>query len=87
MPTILTKEMAREIRQGDYIPKGIIGRVDANKLSFRKTTEHEIHRCCQITGNDPQSGPIYCGEIAEFIAFHNGGIVVLCGNRGHVPPK
>lgn len=84
----LSKERAREIQRGDFIPGG--QPVKISELSFRRTSDSEVYRCCAQTGSDPQSGPIYCGKVAEFVAFlenERGSYVGLCGERKHIPPK
>ena len=82
--SMLTKSAARRL-QRDYIPDGKL--VDINTLKFRRTREDEVYQCCYPTAYDPQSGNIYCGGIAEWVAnVDGGGVVCLCGERGHVPP-
>ncbi|MDD3498200.1 MAG: hypothetical protein PHH24_01685 [Candidatus Moranbacteria bacterium] len=77
----MTKGMAKELLRGDFVPNGYIINLDA--LEFRRTKDDEVYRCCESTGGyDPQSGPFYCGEIAEIVAFceNNGipGYVGIC---------
>ncbi len=79
----LTKEAAREIRRGDFIPDG--GSADLNTLRFRKTREDEVYYCCRKVEYDPQSGPIFCGDISEHVAFTADGYVGCC--ERHPPPK
>ncbi|MBU2109704.1 hypothetical protein KKB71_01980 [Patescibacteria group bacterium] len=76
---LLTKEIAKKILERDFIPE-IIEKIDIRELEFRKTTNFEIHRCFRQTGYDSQSGPLYCGKIAEFIAITKDrkGIVTIC---------
>lgn len=84
----LTKEIAKSLQEKDFIPRG--KPISRESLSFRRTTENEVYRCCAHVGNDLQSGPMFCGKIAEFVAFTESGekgYVGLCGTRGHVPPK
>lgn len=81
---MLTKTDAKQL-QSDYIPGGTP--VDVRKLKFRRTQEWEVLQCCAQTSVDPQSGPIYCGAVAEFVSEEvNGGAVAFCGRRGHKPP-
>jgi len=47
--------------------------VDIKELEFRRATDYEVYRCLRQTGNDSQSGPFYCGNIAEFIAITKDG--------------
>jgi hypothetical protein len=81
----MDKSEAKQL-QRDFIPTG--KRVDIHTLEFRRTHPDEIYQCCVQTGSDyPQSGAIYCGRVAEYIAFTPGGSVAMCGERGHIPPK
>jgi len=83
----LTKKIAKELIDGDFIPND--ERVDIRELTFRRTQEHEVFRCCRSTGCDPQSGPLYCGDIAEFIALVKikGSVMVVSLCERHRPPK
>lgn len=74
--TILTQQIAKQIRHGDYIPKG--GLIPEKTLRFELIPPTHVYRCCQQTGNDMQSGPYYCGEIATYAAAVPGGHVALC---------
>ena len=85
---LFTRKMAEEL-QGDYIPRGPrISYEEWKKLKFRRAKPDEIHRCAMEVGNDIQSGPIYCGAIAEYVAFPAGsegmGVAALCKRH---PPK
>jgi hypothetical protein len=74
---MVTKEEAKALRKRDFIPNG--ERVDIRTLTFRETGEYEVYQCCFPTGNDPQSGPFYCGDIADFTAdVDGGGVVAVC---------
>jgi len=69
----------------DFIPKG--GTVmNLDQLKFRELEDYEYYQCCRSTGRDPQSGPLYCGNRAKYIAFHEDGVksVALC--ERHRPP-
>jgi hypothetical protein len=80
----LTKSIARSILRADFIPNG--GHVDVRTLQFRRTSETEIFRCCKRVAHDPQSGPIFCGHVAEFVArVDDSKVVALC--ERHPPPK
>ena len=80
---LLTKDCAKTVR-GEFIPGGKL--VDISNLKFRKTKVYEVYRCCRRTGLDPQSGPFFCGDIAEFVApVKEGGVVALC--ERHKPPS
>lgn len=81
------KTLAKSL-QRDFVPGG--PSVDVRKLSFRRTTEDEAFQCCAKTTYDPQSGPIFCGRVAEFVAEvpEQGGHVAIC--KRHVldlPPE
>ena len=84
----LDKKRAEEL-QGDFVPGG--KPIDIHKLSFRIVKEHEIYQCCHRVANDPQSGPIFCGRVAEYVTeIKDGesdvtGVVALC--KRHAPPK
>jgi hypothetical protein len=83
------KETIREFKK-DFVPKeigGILSQKEYKSLKFRKTKSDELHRCGTIVGDDwPQSGYIYCGDIAEWInELENGYIVALCSK--HAPTK
>lgn len=80
----LSKQEAKGLIREDFIPGG--PRIcDVSKLRFRRTREDEVYQCCLKTSDDPQSGPIFCGEIAEYLAqVGNVGIVCLC--ERHRPP-
>jgi hypothetical protein len=62
----LTKTYAKEL-QKDFIPGG--EKVNPKDLIFERTLEFEVFQCCVSTGNDPQSGPIYCGRVADYVAM------------------
>ena len=84
---MLTKQLAKELR-GDFIPGG--KEIDPHGLVFRKTSEYEVYRCCAHSGYDPQSGPIWCGDIAEIVADvvednQIIGYVALCNKRHKLP--
>ena len=82
------KEDAKKLRE-DFIPNG--EPISIKELSFRRTFKFEVYRCCERTSYDLQSGPIYCGGVAEWVAEitdDKGNIVsmvALCGKRGHMP--
>jgi hypothetical protein len=82
---MLTKTAARTLQKNlqDYIPKGkALSRDQVARLVFRETTEFEIYHCGTRTGDDIQSGPYYCGAIADFVApAPEGGIVAICGRH------
>ena len=59
-------------------------REEFKKLKFRKTNEDEIFWCGVKIAEDSQSGPIYCGEVAEYIALTES--IAACSCKKH-PPK
>lgn len=66
----MRKEEAKKLKRGDYIPPGPRERIYFEELknwSFRETGEFEILQCNQPVGSDIQSGPIYCGEIVDYV--------------------
>lgn len=70
------------ILEGDYIPGG--ERVTPRDLVNVRDTDEPEARCCTQTGNDIQSGPIYCGRPAVKVADvigKPGAIVCFC--QGH----
>lgn len=89
MPRPMTKaeaERAQRALKEDYVPKGKPVRI--KDLTFRKLKDDEpVYQCCKPTAHDIQSGPIFCGKIASYIAFVSAenGYVFLCEN--HPPPK
>lgn len=59
--------------EGDYVPKGrSVSEKEFKTLEFRRTREDEVGRCACSWSNDTQSGPMYCGKLAEVIAVVNG---------------
>ena len=64
----------------DYIPGG--KSVAVSSLMFRRTYEHEVHLCGARTGNDIQSGPYYCGAIADWVASTSDGLAAVCSKHG-----
>lgn len=79
----MTKSEAENLgaRMRDYIPGG--KPVDVLKLTFRPTHDHEVHLCGTKTGDDIQSGPYYCGAVAEWVArTAEGHWVAVCDLHG-----
>jgi hypothetical protein len=72
----MNKEDAKRLQE-DYIPNGESVK-DVTILNFRKTLDDEIYQCGMQIDNDIQSGPIYCGGIAQYIAIEEEGIVAVC---------
>lgn len=78
----MTKTEAKLIQSGnypplkrDYIPGGKEQKTIVD-LKLRQTEEDEVYQCGAITGNDPQSGPIYCGKIADWV--DEDGLYCIC---------
>lgn len=78
----LTKTALRAFQKSfrDHIPAGeALTREQVARLVFRETSEFEIYHCNMKTGDDIQSGPYYCGDVADFVApGPGGGVVTLC---------
>lgn len=59
-----------------------IGKIEKEEppiFIFRETEESEVLRCCCSSHADwPQSGPIFCGEIADYVAETYTGFVAVC---------
>jgi hypothetical protein len=68
------KKLVEQMR--DYIPGG--KPVDVQSLTFRRTHEHEVLLCGTRTGHDIQSGPFYCGAVADWFAPVPEGAVAVC---------
>ncbi len=73
---VIRAESVKDIRYCDFIPRG--ESVDITSLVFQPAGV-DINFCCQGVGNDIQSGPYYCGDIATVVAhIDTGGTVGLC---------
>lgn len=84
----MTKSEARDFLETcrDYLPRGgrALRQEEIRSLQFRETAEHEIYHCGCQTGDDIQSGPYYCGAIADFVANApdgSSGVVAVCGRH------
>ena len=77
---MITKTEARALvsKMRDYIPGGKKPVSSPHTLQWRPTMELEIHHCGVQTGNDIQSGPYYCGAIADFVATVPEGTAAVC---------
>ena len=68
--TVLTKSLIKAANafREDWVPKEK-GEIipDPKALKWRTTEEWEVYHCAIVTGNDIQSGPIYCGQLCEYI--------------------
>ena len=81
-----TKTDIKNLLKRDYIPRGrAVTDEEFRKMKFRKTEEDEVYQCARQSSYDIQSGPIYCGELAEWIGKTESGVVCLC--ERHRPPK
>jgi len=77
----MNKALARQL-QSDYIPGGRqLSEEEFKKLRFRRTLDDEIRQCGCSSSSDPQSGPIYCGNVAEWVAPTEDGILALCSRH------
>lgn len=82
----MLKDAAKQL-QRDWIPDGVRNKapaVDIHDKQFRHTSQYEVYRCCRQSNYDPQSGPIYCGRVAEYITvelLEGGYVVALCENH------
>lgn len=71
------KERAKELQE-DFIPNGKeVNNEEFSGLEFRKTLDNEVYQCTTQVDYDIQSGPIFCGKIAEYIAPVEDGRRVL----------
>jgi hypothetical protein len=64
----------------DYIPKGGLCRGVRN---VRAAGDGDVLRCGAQVGDDPQSGPIYCGDRASWIGndVATGLLVCVCARH------
>jgi hypothetical protein len=72
----------------DFVPSLPRTSVTLDQLGSPQRTDNSSVRCHQVVGNDIQSGPIYCGEMAVVIAFNKDGSrrwVAWCVD--HVPER
>lgn len=71
-------ENAKSFLKKDFVPNGKSVKIDT--LTFRRTKDYEAYHCCRQRGYDIQSGPTFCGDLAEYIAFaeDGSGVVALC---------
>lgn len=74
------RELIREFDRG-FIPMS--GGLAAHGSQTVENVRHTegLERCCARVGDDDQSGPIYCGDLADFVADvkgHEGVRVALC---------
>ena len=69
------KKLVSQMR--DYIPGGK-PIADITVLTFRRAAEHEVLLCGTQTGRDIQSGPFYCGAVADWVALTPDGTAAVC---------
>ncbi len=82
----MTREEVRALIKDfkrDWIPSsdGLHGEHICRDKIINVRSAQGLERCCHIVGNDYQSGPIYCGDLADFIADvkdMKGVIVAVC---------
>jgi hypothetical protein len=74
------KKLVAQMR--DYIPGGK-PIVDIAALTFRRTQEHEVLLCGTRTGHDIQSGPCYCGAVADWVAVTADGTAAVCDRHAN----
>ena len=67
----------------DYVPKGrIVTPDEVRKAPWREVEDGEICYCHQRVANDIQSGPIYCGDLADFTAdFPDNHCLSFCARH------
>lgn len=81
------RTMLSSMLLADYIPRNPLGGCPGGKVDaedIRKAPPGM--RCGRPTSDDPQSGPIYCGDPAAVIADSKkcpGAIYVLCRRHMH----
>jgi hypothetical protein len=79
MNKLEAKALVEKMR--DYIPGG--KPVDPSRLIFRPTSNTgAVHLCGVRTGEDIQSGPYYCGKVADWFATTADGTVAICDRHG-----
>ncbi len=80
------KELIKEF-DTSFVPNGrMLTKEELKIIKYRRTKNDEIYRCGAIVGDDwPQSGPIYCGRVADWISEIEDGKLCLC--ERHKPPK
>jgi len=80
---VLSKSEVRHLlEEVDFVPE-FAGKLMKPFRIVRKLSEHEVKRCGRWVGEDAQSGPIYCGRIAEYKCIDvNGLMLFLCREHG-----
>lgn len=75
----MNKTLAKSL-QGDFVPDGTSEFIiERGKTDWKELSEDQVHRCCTQTSYDVQSGPIYCGNIADYFTIvGNDEIVTVC---------
>ena len=63
----------------DFIPDAPSSHID--DLRFRQTTYWEVFQCCEQVGDDIQSGPMYCGKIADLVVGDRFKYIGLCSRH------
>ena len=62
--------------RGDYVPGG-----DPAVSAANLRPAPAGHRCGVQTGDDLQSGPMYCGGVATLMGDSEGGVVCACARH------
>jgi len=76
----INKAFAKSL-QGDYAPGGTPVATD-ECTHWRMIGDNEVERCGRLIGYDVQSGPVYCGDVADFGATApNGEPVFICARH------
>ncbi len=78
---MITKELARQL-QRDYVPNGRAVNIEDFQGRWRRTRDGEILQCGRSRSYDLQSGPIYCGRVAEYVAEMGDDQLILCKRCG-----
>lgn len=81
----MLKELAKQLQE-PFTPKGP-SIAPEDLTTWRVTGPHDVYRCCRMIGHDVQSGPMHCGDIADFVAdgTEKGYHLAYC--RYHVPRR
>ncbi len=72
----LAEAVQKELKS-DFVPNG--PPVDIRSCVFRRLRDNEpVRQCCRRVSHDIQSGPIFCGCIADYLTELEDGEVALC---------
>ncbi len=71
-----------KVMSSDFVPDGTVmsfDKIHKEGIAFRKLSRDEVWRCCRMTSEDIQSGPIYCGKMAQLLgALPDSTFIALC---------